>query len=168
MYASTLAMTAAGKEHLDAVLQPALRPVTAIIVGMAIEHYNVSRDRTNHLADPAMLYGRRDAVPQGQAHKPIDQDTEWLDDFQTLKDLDATALVKMVSARLGEGAATALNAVISGDALKEIADPVSVLGNGLLIGGFFSAMGAGTTATANLAKSKELGKKWRLPQPRRV
>ncbi|EPJ86123.1 hypothetical protein [Pseudomonas sp. CFII68] len=157
MYASTLAMTAAGKEHLDAVLQPALRPVTAIIVGMAIEHYHVSRDRTNHVADPAMLYGRRDAVPQGQAHKPIDQDTEWLDDFQTLKDLDATALVKMVSARLGEGAATALNAVISGDALKEIADPVSVLGNGLLIGGF-SAMGAGTAATANLAKSKELGK----------
>ncbi|MBC3347823.1 RopAA-2 [Pseudomonas sp. SWRI196] len=157
MYASTLAMTAAGKENLDAILQPALRPVTAIIVGMAIEHYNVSRDRTNHLADPAMLYGRRDAVPEGQAHKPIDQDTEWLDDFKTLKDLDATALVKMVSARLGEGAATALNAVISGDALKEIVDPVSVVGNGLLIGGF-SAMGAGTAATANLAKSKELGK----------
>lgn len=157
MYASTLAMTAAGKENLDAILQPALRPVTAIIVGIAIEHYNVSRDRTNHLADPAMLYGRRDAVPQGQPHKPIDQDTEWLDDFETLKDLDATALVKMVSARLGEGAATALNAVISGDALKEILDPVSVVGNGLLIGGF-SAMGAATTATANLAKSKELGK----------
>ncbi|MBT2339839.1 MULTISPECIES: RopAA-2 [Pseudomonas] len=157
MYASTLAMTAAGKENLDAILQPALRPVTAIIVGMAIEHYNVSRDRTNHLADPAMLYGRRDAVAEGQAHKPIDQDTEWLDDFNTLKDLDATALVKMVSARLGEGAATALNAVISGDALKEIADPVSVVGNGLLIGGF-SAMGAGTTATANLAQSKALGK----------
>ncbi len=74
---------------------------------------------------------------KGQAHKPIDQDTEWLDDFETLKDLDATALVKMVSARLGEGAATALNAVISGDALKEILDPVSVVGNGLLIGGFF-------------------------------
>ncbi|MBC3361555.1 RopAA-2 [Pseudomonas sp. SWRI154] len=157
MYASTLAMTAAGKEDLDAILQPALRPVTAIIVGIAIEHYNVSRDRTNHLADPAMLYGRRDAVPQGQPHKPIDQDTEWLDDFETLKDLDATALVKMVSARLGEGAATALNAVISGDALKEILDPVSVVGNGLLIGGF-SAMGAATAATANLAKSNELGK----------
>ncbi|WP_434563093.1 RopAA-2 [Pseudomonas sp. Z5-35] len=157
MYASTLAMTAAGKEDLDAILQPALRPVTAIIVGIAIEHYNVSRDRTNHLADPAMLYGRRDAVPQGQPHKPIDQDTEWLDDFETLKDLNATALVKMVSARLGEGAATALNAVISGDALKEIVDPVSVVGNGLLIGGF-SAMGAATTATANLAKSSELGK----------
>ncbi|WP_053214116.1 hypothetical protein [Pseudomonas sp. Q12-87] len=157
MYASTLAMTAAGKENLDAILQPALRPVTAIIVGMAIEHYNVSRDRTNHLADPAMLYGRRDAVPEGQAHKPVAQETEWLDDFETLKDLDATALVKMVSARLGEGAATALNAVISGDALKEIADPVSVVGNGLLIGGF-SAMGAATAATANLAKSKELGK----------
>ncbi|MBV4551503.1 RopAA-2 [Pseudomonas sp. SWRI102] len=157
MYASTLAMTAAGKENLDAILQPALRPVTAIIVGIAIEHYNVSRDRTNHLADPAMLYGRRDAVPQGQPHKPIDQDTEWLDDFETLKDLNATALVKMVSARLGEGAATALNAVISGDALKEIVDPVSVVGNGLLIGGF-SAMGAATTATANLAKSHELGK----------
>ncbi|WP_434700245.1 hypothetical protein [Pseudomonas sp. D1-1] len=90
-------------------------------------------------------------------YKPIDQDTEWLDDFETLKDLDATALVKMVSARLGEGAATALNAVISGDALKEIVDPVSVVGNGLLIGGF-SAMGAATTATANLAKSTELGK----------
>ncbi|WP_434624373.1 RopAA-2 [Pseudomonas sp. Z1-29] len=157
MYASTLAMTAAGREELDAILQPALRPVTAIIVGIAIEHYNVSRDRSNHLADPAMLYGRRDAVPEGQAHKPIDQDTEWLDDFETLKDLDATALVKMVSARLGEGAATALNAVISGDALKEIVDPVSVVGNGLLIGGF-SAMGAATTATANLAKSTELGK----------
>lgn len=157
MYASTLAMTAAGREELDAILQPALRPVTAIIVGIAIEHYNVSRDRSNHLADPAMLYGRRDAVPEGQAHKPIDQDTEWLDDFETLKDLDATALAKMVSARLGEGAATALNAVISGDALKEILDPVSVVGNGLLIGGF-SAMGAATTATANLAKSSELGK----------
>lgn len=157
MYASTLAMTAAGREDLDAILQPALRPVTAIIVGMAIEHHNVSRDRTNHLADPAMLYGRRDAVPEGQAHKPIDQDTEWLDDFKTLKDLDATALVKMVSARLGEGAATALNAVISGDALKEILDPVSVVGNGLLIGGF-SAMGAATAATTRLAKSNELGK----------
>ncbi|ROM86233.1 RopAA-2 [Pseudomonas sp. WP18] len=156
MYASTLAMTAAGREELDAILQPALRPVTAILVGIAIEHYAVSRDRTNHLAEPAMLYGRRDAVPQGQPHKPLDQETEWLDDFETLKDLDATALVKMVSARLGEGSATALNAIISGDALKEILDPVSVLGNGLLTGGF-SAMGAATTATANLAKSRQLG-----------
>lgn len=156
MYGATLAMTAAGRANLDAVLQPALRPVTAIIVGMAIEHYNVSRDRTNHIADPAMLYGRRDAVPQGHPNKPIDQDTEWLDEFETLKDLNATALVKMVSARLGEGAATALNSVISGDALKEVLDPVSIGGGALLTAGF-AAMGAGTAATADLAKEKELG-----------
>ncbi|SFB56746.1 hypothetical protein SAMN03159488_05321 [Pseudomonas sp. NFIX10] len=156
MYATSLALTAADRQSLDAILQPALRPVTAILVGVAIEHYNVSLDRTNHIADPAMLYGRRDAVPEGQPHKPVDQETEWLDDFKTLKDLDATALVKMVSARLGEGSATALNSIISGEALKEMLDPVSVLGNGLLIGGF-SAMGAATAATANLASSSQLG-----------
>jgi hypothetical protein len=156
MLGSTLAMTAAGQAKLDAILQPALRPVTAIIVGILIEHYNVSRDRANHIADPAMLYGRRDAVPEGQPNKPLDQESEWLDEFKTLKDLDATALTKMVSARLGEGAAVALNALISGDALKEVLDPSSLAGGSLLTAGF-AAMGAGTAATAELAKANELG-----------
>jgi hypothetical protein len=156
MLGSTLAMTAAGQAKLDAILQPALRPVTAIIVGILIEHYNVSRDRANHIADPAMLYGRRDAVPEGQPNKPLDQESEWLDEFKTLKDLDATALTKMVSARLGEGAAVALNALISGDALKEVLDPSSLAGGSLLTAGF-AAMGAGTAATAELAKANDLG-----------
>lgn len=156
MFGSTLAMTAAGQAKLDAILQPALRPVTAILVGVLIEHYNVSRDRANHIADPAMLYGRRDAVQEGHASKPIDQDREWLAEFETLKNLNTTALVQMVSARLGEGAAVALNSVISGDAFKEVLDPSSILGGGALTAGF-AAMGAGATATAELAKANELG-----------
>lgn len=156
MYGNSLLLAGIGKTGVDDILRPALKPVTAILVGMAIEHYHVSQDRQHHTAGPAMLYGRRDAVAEGQPFKPIDQDTEWLDEFNTLKDLSATTLTKMVSAKLGEGAAVGLKALISGEAFKDVLDPVSIAGGGLLTAGF-AATGGAIAATANRAKADQLG-----------
>lgn len=150
LYPIRVGLESQGKQELAAALEAYMRPITAVIVGMAIEHYNLSRDKSRSLLGPAMLYGRRDTVPEGQAPTPIAEEHEWLDEFIVLRNLDSTALLKMVPARLGAGTASAIKSIVSGNAVKTVFSPTSIVGNMSLAGGF-AAMGGATTATRTLA-----------------
>jgi hypothetical protein len=150
LYPIRVGLESQGKQELAAAFEAYMRPVTAVIVGIAIEHYNLSRDQNHNLFSPAMLYGRRDTVAEGHAPTPITLEHEWLDEFIVLRELDSTALLKMVPARLGAGTASAIKSIVSGENLKAVFSPTSIVGNMSLAGGF-AAMGGATTAARRLA-----------------
>lgn len=146
----------AGKAELAIEIENILRPLTALVAGICVEQFNQYRDRHRDIAGPAMLYGRRDRVPEGEDSKPIADDHEWLDNLQNLEKADwlfSKATGKEFTDRVGKGAAGAASAVFSGEALKVIGEPENILSEGTLAAGF-AAYGVLPTALRALLDSK--------------
>ncbi|MBF7144709.1 MULTISPECIES: hypothetical protein [Pseudomonas] len=112
-----------GKAKLATDIEDILRPLTAVIAGVAIAHYDQYLDRQRGIAGPAMLYGRRDPVPEGSAPKDIEQDEEWLKTFESLQTMDwlfSKDTLTDVSDRAGKGVAGFANAALKGEVFSEL------------------------------------------------
>lgn len=128
-----------GKAELAVAIENILRPMTALVAGVCIEQFNQYRDRQRDISGAAMLYGRRDAVPEGHELKPIAEDHEWLDNLENLEKADwlfSKATVKDLTDRVGKGAAGAAKSVLSGDFIKVIGEPENMLSEATLAAGF--------------------------------
>lgn len=155
LYPLRVALESQGQQKLAATLEHYMRPVTAVIVGIAIEHYDMIRDSKRHMLSTAILYGHRDTVQKEQEPKSLADEQEWLDQFEVLNRLDANALLEMVPKRLGEATAEAIKSIVTVNALKAVLTPASILGTtGLALG--FAVTGAATTATREAAKNYQL------------
>lgn len=128
-----------GKAELAVAIENILRPMTALVAGVCIEQFNQYRDRQRDISGAAMLYGRRDAVPEGHEPKPIAEDHEWLDNLKNLEKADwlfSKATVKEFTDRVGKGAAGAAKSVLSGDFIKVIGEPENMLSEATLAAAF--------------------------------
>jgi hypothetical protein len=151
----TVTLTHMGDAALSAKIENTLRPVTAVGMGVGINLLNDSRDRNNHLAGPAMIYGLRDA-PDADGNRPaIADEQKWKDTYMALKQLNTSKVMRMIPKRAGEGVATMLKSLISGDAIKANATPAAI-GGAIALAGGFALMGAATTYTRQLAEKHNL------------
>lgn len=159
IYGPHIALEATGHAKLATAIENLLRPLTALAAGIAIEHFNQQRDKRRNVAGPAMLYGLRDYVPEGQDPKPISEDHEWLDNLKNLEKADwlfSSGTSKELNNRVGKGIAGAMRALASGDAIKDVVgDPANLLGEALLAGGF-ALYGVGPNAIRNALPSLAL------------
>lgn len=152
VYGLRVGLESTGKADLATDIENILRPLTAVVAGVVIAHYDQHVDRQRGIAGPAMLYGRRDRVPEGADPKDVEQDEEWLKTFESLQTMDwlfSKNTLTDVSDRAGKGVAGFANAALKGEVFSELGQLHNQISAGALAAGF-AAYGVAPAALRQL------------------
>lgn len=155
VYPMTVVLTHYNQAQLAARIEHILRPISAVLVGVTIGLYTEHQDKKHGLAGLAMLYGRRDAPLANGERRPIAEEEEWKRNYLALKELNASGMLDMIPKRAGQGVATLLKSLVSGEALQANFTAANLGGAAALAGGF-ALMSYLTTQTQELTERHNL------------